>query len=210
MSTPRLLEAALVLAQLLAAPIAAQSADNADTDATQREHIARERVQVERESQAAQAACATQFAVTACIDRVRAERRERIQGLDQQRAVLDDELRKRRAAERVERIRQRQAATAVEAPSVSVRARSPAASEGELAAPAVKQMPAPSLSARQAGTSRAESAAAAAQRATAAASRASATAAHRRAVEQRNAERAKRGAPAAPLPVPGAASQALP
>ena len=72
---------------LLAVPVVASSAADA---AAQRERIAREQAAVERDARAAQAACASQFAVTACVDGVRAERRRRLQALDRERAVLDE------------------------------------------------------------------------------------------------------------------------
>jgi len=209
------------MALLLAVPVAAQSAAaDVDTGAAQRERIERERALVERESQAAQAACASQFAVTACIDRAKAERRRRLQELDRQRAVLDDDARKRRAADRIERIRQRQAGAADAQPSLTVRARTPAADAADAVGPAdgtasagngrpATRPSAAASAAREAAEAQAESNAA--QRAAAAAGRASAAAAHRRAIEKRSEERkARKGRPAAPLPVPGAASRVLP
>ncbi|MDP1691272.1 MAG: hypothetical protein Q8L49_04845 [Burkholderiaceae bacterium] len=206
MSIPRLPETLLMVALL--APVAAFCAADTDTDAAQRQRIARERATIERAMQVAQAACATQFAVTACVDGVKAERRQRLQTLDRQRAVLDDELRKRRAAERIEQIRRRQAARADERPQVSVRARSPAASEAAAAAPAPEPSLDAALASRQAAPAQAQAGAAARA---AAARRASDAAAHRNAVDKRNQVRAKQREPARPLPLPAAvaASQAL-
>jgi colicin import membrane protein len=188
---------------LLAVPVVASSAADA---AAQRERIAREQAAVERDARAAQAACASQFAVTACVDGVRAERRRRLQALDRERAVLDDELRKRRAAERLEQIRQRQAARDSEPPKVTVRTRAPAASVAAPSAPSPTRSPEAALAARQAAAARAD--AEAAERAAAAARRASEAQAHRHAVEKRNQERARERKPAQPLPLPAASSAA--
>lgn len=198
-SPDRLAAARLGLVSLLvalAAPCSPALAA-ADTAAVQRERIARERAIVERETQAARAACNQQFAVTACVDRVKADRGARLQRLDHERAVLDDELRKRRAAERIAQIQQRQAQRAAEAPSVSVRTRSPAASAPR-AAPA--RSTAAAAAAHEAAASLAQ--AEASQRAAASARRASEVEAHRIAVEKRNREREKQRGPARPLPVP--------
>jgi colicin import membrane protein len=193
---PRLPESLLVL--LLAAPVVALAAP-ADGAAAQRERIARERATIERDTRTAQANCASQFAVTACVDRVKSERRQRLQALDRQSAVLDDELRKRRAAERVERLRQRQAAQANEPPKVTIRSRSAPASDVAASA-GPPRMPQASTETRRAAASRADADAAA--RAAATARRASDAAAHRRAVEKRNLERAEQRPPAKPLPSP--------
>ena len=204
MSIPRLRDGLLLL--WMALPLAVQSA--APNEAAERERIARQRSQVERESQAAQAQCATQFVITACVERVRAERRERMQVLDRQRAILDDEWRKRRAAERVEQIRQRQASAAEARPEVTVRTRTPAASAPVANAHGSARSPEAVLAERQAAASQA--AALAGQRASAAKRRADETEAHRLAVEKRNQARANSHAPSKPLPSPPAASKTVP
>ncbi len=168
-----------------------------DNAAAQRERIARERAAVERQAQAAQAACAQQFAVTACVDRVMADRRERLRQLDRERALLDDELRKRRAAERTARIEQRQVELAQEPPSAPVRTRSPAAASAPRGA---TSSAAARASANEAAASQSE--ADAAERAAASARRAAQAEAHRNAVEKRNRERAAQHAPSPPLPQP--------
>ena len=117
--------------------------------------------------------------------------------LDRERAVLDDELRKRRAAERLERVRQRQAEAAVALPVVPVRRRTRGASE-PAAVPLPKTERAPRVQKAPLDASVAENAAAV--RAGSAARRASEADAHRVAVEKRNQARAKQRKPAAPLP----------
>jgi len=172
-----------------------------DDQTAQRERIVRERAAVMREAEAAQAACARQFAVTACVDRVKAERRERLQSLSRERALLDEELRKRRAAQRLAQIEQRQAERAGQPPEVAVRTRAaPASAPAQRAA----QSPDATLAAREAAQAQAD--VQAAQRATAAARRASEAQAHRAEVEQRNRDRARQRKPAAPLPTPPASA----
>jgi colicin import membrane protein len=204
MSTPRSRELLLALAWA----VSAQSAGAApDAAAEQRERNAQARQVVEHDAQVAQAACAQRFAVTDCVNRVKAEKRERLLQLDRERAVLDDELRKRRAAERLAAVAQRQAARVVETPEATLRARKPAVSEAAASANAATRSPDAAIEVRQAVVVQTE--AAAAQRAAAAARRAEQAQAHRSAVEARNVERAKQREPAKPLPLPpgSAASQ---
>ena len=183
MSIPRSRELWLVLALVGAvAPLWA-----GDDQAAQRERIARERAAVMSEAEAAQAACARQFAVTACVDRVKAERRERLQSLNRERALLDEDL--------------RQAERAGQAPEVAVRTRAAPASAPPLRA---ARSPDATLAAREAA--RAQADVQAAQRAAAAARRASEAQSHSAEVEQRNRDRVKQRKPAAPLPTPQASA----
>ena len=92
MSTPR--SPRFVLAALLAAVLTAHAADD---DASQRRRIERERAEVDARAQSGEKACAERFFVSSCLAQVRAERRVATQRLDHQRALLDDEQRKRRA-----------------------------------------------------------------------------------------------------------------
>ena len=200
MSTRRSLDC--VLALLLAAAPAMPGWTAADS-AAERLRIAEERARIEAQARDAQAACAGQFAVTACADRVRAERRERMLRLDHDRAVLDGEERKRRAAERQARLERRQAEAAAP-PAAQAKARQPKLAPGGTAAPAVPaSLPAPAQHARAASAAAAQ----AAQRAAASARRASEAAAHRVAVEQRLRERSAQRAPAKPLPIPASAAR---
>ena len=192
-----------LLVWALALPAAA--APSGDTAAAQFERLARERARVEAESRVAQAACAQQFAVTACVDGVKAERRQRLQVLDRERAVLDDAARKRRAAERLALIERREAMSAQRQPALTVRTRAPAgASSSALASAPARVLPA-SAPSSAAAASQADAQAAA--RAAGAAQREAQAVAHRSAVEKRNRERAKQRPPAAPLPLPSAASR---
>jgi colicin import membrane protein len=202
MSTRRLLEWVLLASSSL--PVAA--ADNA---AAERERIARERAHVEAKARAGEAACAREFAVSACTKGVRTERRAALQQLDRQRALLDDAQRKQRAAERLARIRQRQdaAARAVEKPSVEVKSRQKAAPAAERTAQEIRA----EESAREQRSQAAKSTlqledAKAARRAAAARERERQAAAHREQAEQRRREREMKKPPSAGLPVPPASA----
>lgn len=201
MSTPRSLEWLLALAWV----VSAQSAGAApDAVAEQRERNAQARQLVDRDAQAALLACTQRFAVTDCVDRVKADKRERLLQLDRERAVLDDELRRRRAAERLAAVAQRQATRVVETPEPTLRAHKPAVSEAAASANAAARSPDTGSKARQDAVAQTE--AAAAQRAAAAARRAEQAQAHRSAVEARNVERARQREPAKPLPLPPASA----
>jgi len=180
---------------MLAAPVLAN--DGIDV-AAQRERIARERAQVEAGYRDEAARCAGQFSVTACVDRARSQRRIAIERLDHERAVLDGMERKRRAAERTQRIQDKVRAAESRPP------------------PVVKEVPRSAKALRSSASGAAASTPMASEPASAAAARPGAEAAyerrqreaaeHREAVERRNAARAARRTPAAPLPVPSAAS----
>ena len=200
MSTPRSLDGlfALALAACMASALAAP-----EPSAAQRERIAKDRLAVERDAQRAQQVCAGQFAVTDCVNRAKAERRERLRPLEQEQALLDEALRKQRATERLAQIQQRQAAQRDAPPQVNLRARRPAAEPG---ASASASAPAPTRLARP-DVSRPSGAAADADaqlRAAAAAQRAEQARAHRAAVQEKNRRRAAQREPAKPLPLPPA------
>ena len=175
----------------------------AESEASQRDRIARDRAAIEHEAQAAQKRCAQRFAVTDCVDRVKAERRQRLQPLERELAALDDAQRKRRAAERMAQIQQRQASQADVRPEVSVHKRKAAAGDPAGPVDAAPEFVEPDVrSGAQAAAAQAE--AEAAKRAAASARRNEQAKAHRLEVERRNAERAKQGSPPASLPVPPA------
>ncbi len=207
MSTPRLPR--LVLAGLLVAVFAVHAADD---EASHRRRIERERVEVDARARSGEAACAERFVVSSCLAQVRAERRAATQQLDHQRALLDDAQRKRRAADRQARIRERQDAAARADES-----RSPPPARREPTGTSPPESAADSAAAIQPDARRRRSSsvagekAAAARRATVSKQRLEEVAAHRAAVEQRNRERdAKRPpAPALPIPPTNAASAAL-
>jgi colicin import membrane protein len=196
MSIRRSLDLLLVTLLASTAAVPAWSADEAT--AAQRRRIAEERAAVEARAKAGQAACAEQFAVTACVDRVKAERRENLLRLDGEVAMLDAEDRRRRAAQRLLQIEQRQAASAQTLPTDGVRPHSAEAVETPARDARSPSRPRATEADRQAAASAAD--ARAAQRAAASARRASEAEAHRAAVEARNRERENKRPPAKPLP----------
>jgi colicin import membrane protein len=163
--------------------------------AAQRERITHERAQAEANYHKEATRCAGQFSVTACVDRARSERRAAVERLDHERAVLDDMERKRRAAERMRRIQDKMRAAETRSPP-QVHAIPRSAKAGRAAASAAAPDAAPPASSAPARAAEA-----------AYKQRKREAAAHREAVERRNAERAARRAPAAPLPAPSAASR---
>ena len=197
MSTPRSPDWLLALA--LAACLGPAGAAGAapDPSLAQRERIGRERQAIDREAQQAQQTCALRFAVTDCVDRAKARRRERMRPLDLELARLDEAWRKQRAAQRLAQIRQPQSAQRQVPPEVAVRARrelsEPLASAPTLAAPGARRKADAALADVEAS-----------QRATAAARRAEQAQSHRAVVEEKNRQRAAQREPARPLPLPPA------
>jgi len=93
----------VVLAMAIAAAAAGVRAE--DTDASARlEHLQRERDAIDARYRQQQAECAGRFTVTACIDDAKAKRRQALEPLDRERAALEEQTRRRRAAERLQRI----------------------------------------------------------------------------------------------------------
>lgn len=174
--------------------VAAEQAGSAEI-----ERIARERAAVERNAQVAQAACAERFAVNSCIERVKAERRERLLQLNRERAAIDDARRKERAAERAAVQIQRKADPAASSPDKAARVGKPSASATAPRPPRHED-----TAQREAAAIEAE--ATAARRAEVSIRRAERAQAHREAAERRTEVNAASKAPAKPLPVPPAAS----
>ncbi len=200
----RLTGLGLVLCAL--AGTAAQAAEPADTDAAA---IARERaaLQVERDRLEAQfaaelARCSERFAVNACRDEVSQRRRVALEGPRARSLALDDLERSRRAAARREALAQKQrgaSAPAVPAENVPLAASAPSAAD-PAASRAQREIPPHAVA--PAASAAAE--AAAAQRAAESHRRQASIRAERERVQARQAERARQGKAAAPLPVPAA------
>ncbi len=199
-------------ALLLAVALAVQAADD---DAAQGRRIERERIEVAARARVGEAACAERFAVSACLAQVRAERRAALQQLDHQTALLDDAQRKRRAADRQIRIRERQDAEAKadESRLPPAPAAMPKAAAGQALAPTADESGAASLSdvRRRSSAATARQKLAAASRSAASKRRLDEATAHRAAVEQKNRDRNAKRTPSKDLPVPAAtaASAAL-
>jgi colicin import membrane protein len=195
----RLLPAGLLALWCIGA--AAQTATPDDT--AQRERIAAERAAVQSRHDDTVRACAAEFAVTACINRAAAQRRAAMEALDREQAALDASARERRAAERTRRVEDKQRAAAARAAAQA------SAPVPETRTP--RPPPAPASGAKRtarptdAQARAAESAAAAARRRIEAERRREKAEAHAEEVMRRNAERAARKPPAAPLPPASAA-----
>ena len=179
---------------------------HADEETRELERIARERAAVEAVFAAAQEDCRTRFAVTACVDRARAERRAALQKLRAEESVIDAAQRQRRAAQREEAIR-RKLAEREARPAAPVAASQPPSiriQERRASAPAaVASRPRVGAGAeRSADEARAREAYEARQRQ---------IEAHRAESQRRQAERAAKGKPAAaPLPAPQASGASAP
>lgn len=190
------------------APDRAGTAASAVSASAQRARIAREIAAIDAQARSAEAACAQQFAVSACLRQVRSERRLAVRQLERQRAVLDDAERREKAAQRMERVRQRQEQDAKDdaRPKVELRTRNAGATPAVAPASAAQDRP-DGVPGREAKSAAAASAAQAQadRRVQATARRASEAQAHRDAVEKRNRERAATKPAAAPLPVPASA-----
>ena len=182
-----------------AATTTGMAAGQESDDAAERARIAAERraVQVRFDSQ--RAACSGRFVVTDCLDAARAERRQALDQLQRQQAVLDEARRRERAARRQQ---------AIETGAVSADARD----AQPLLPPRVAASaatPAPRRASAAAPANPAASAAAQAQRRRVIyEQRQAAAREHQRAVEERNARQDALQKPAAALPLPAPASAA--
>lgn len=185
--------------------LAASTTVAADAEAARRAQIARERDAVQARHAAAVKACDGAFALTACLDNAKRERRRELDRLAGEQAVLDHDARQRRAAERRGRIEQkRQQAAAQDAnPASASPVRVPRAAAAASAPPADAQVRGP----RDASARAATKAQAASARQAESARRRAEAARHAEAVQRRNAERAARHPPAAPLPPPASGAR---
>ena len=184
---------------VVAATTTGMAAGQESDDAAERARIAAERraVQVRFDSQ--RAACSGRFVVTDCLDAARAERRQALDQLQRQQAVLDEARRRERAARRQQAIET--GAVSADArdaqpllpPRVAASAATPAPRRASAAAPAN-----PSASA----------AVQAQRRRVIYEQRQAAAREHQRAVEERNARQDALQKPAAALPLPAPASAA--
>ena len=118
---------------------AAAGAAAAPNESTERARIQSARRNVEAQFQQATQDCRVQFAVTACVDEAKAQRRASLADLRAQQVKLDDEDRRRRAAERVQGIDQKRSEKAALAASAS-------AATAAVVAPKVTKPRAPSPS----------------------------------------------------------------
>ena len=197
----------IVLAALAAVVVPSFATTSA---AAEHERIARERVDVQATLKKQEAACQERFVVTPCVEAARKAEREALARLRRQEVLLDEQVRKQRAAERAQAIRnsisadeaRRRDDSAAATASAPVRveraelAETPSRAERARRELPVAERPTDAAgrrAAEQEHIERYETDRRAAQ-------------AHREAVEQRNAKRAASGKAGAPLPVPAGAS----
>lgn len=155
-------------------------------EAFQRQRIDRERAQAEASFAQQEYVCSQRFAVTACLEAAKSERRAQLDGLRRQEEVLDANERRRRAGARLEVIRQKTeaeaalraahgASSARSTPAATAASATPPSSPVRTTAPPPADTPAPptpaaaptspKAAAADAGRRRAAAASAAAERA---------------------------------------------
>ncbi|HET7525106.1 MAG TPA: hypothetical protein VFK10_04115 [Burkholderiaceae bacterium] len=199
---------AIAMALALAA-VAVRAADaEPPSDKARREQINAERAAAQARYEQAIAECERGFVVTSCVNQAKAERRAALDRLSREQMALDDAQRKRRAEQRRQQIAEKRAQQAQEAAAARDAASSPAP---QVRTPRQPAAPASGAkAARRAEPHSSDAAAATAAEATERASdaqeRRERAQAHEEAVRKRNAERAAQRPPAAPLPLPDAAS----
>ena len=184
------------------------AANAADADAAERLRIARERSAAEATFAREESACYARFAVNECRERALAVRRNSLADLRRQEVALNDQQRKRKAAQQVQEVEAR-SRDIVRRQGAEVRLRTPASAPAlenqEAAAPSVSMSSSASGSAARGGEAK-DTSRAAARRAQAAAQRAEQAKRRISEAERRksdNETRRQRGAakpPAKPLP----------
>ena len=176
---------------LFALVVAVAPARAVDDDSAQRERIVAERAAAEATFAERARDCRERFAVSACLLGAQRDRSAALAKLRRQELLLDEALRKQRAAERIGAIGAKTARPSNEAREIKVRA--PRAAESP---------PSPHLAASAVAIDRKAQEAA---RKAAFEARHRAAQAHRDAAAQREAERIKKGKAAKPLPAPASA-----
>ena len=197
----------------LCAAVTAYAGDVPDLAAerAERDRISAERQHAQEVFAARERECRDRFAVTACLDAARRDRRAALYRLRLQQDALDEVDRKRRAAQRIEEIRSNVSADEAKRRDIEQRQRAKALQQAEAAASTASAPeppaapPAPRASAVAAQPHRTASAVDP-RKVQAYEQRQADAKAHREAAARRNAERAAKGKPANPLPTPGAAS----
>ena len=202
----------LVLSLVWGQGLPAGAADEPSAELVQRERIDKERRQAVFNFEVALRECQSRFAVTACVDAARTVQRDKLDSLRRQEEVLDGNERRRRAAERLEVIREKTEAQArAVPPATSATSRPGPAAGGSSAQGASGHSAARSHAPASAplpmlrGLGAAPSAAARAQAERSAAERAATSRQRREAAARRQQEKREKPAvpkrPAAPLPL---------
>jgi hypothetical protein len=157
----------------------------------ERARITRQRHALETRFAEQEAECRTRFSVTACIDDVKARRRDSMNVLREQELQLDDAERKQRTAQRLQ---------ALEAKRLEMLARPPVAPPAPVTRVVPRAVPEPRETRRPRDT--AAEAEAAARRASAAEAQRDEAAEDRAKIAAREAARAAKPKKSAPLPLP--------
>lgn len=184
-------------------------------DAVQRARIAQERAKADQRLLEQEQACATRFAVSACVEAARKTHRETLAPLRQQEFLLDDQRRQQRAAERRLELERKaaQPKNDLVLPGTLPAAPDDAASQSKQSknSPSAPRTATSAKDAVLAEQQRVQKQTAAqtqaAKRAQAQREKVELARQRKAAVEKRNAEKAASGKPpAASLPVPGAST----
>lgn len=193
-------------------------------DALERERIARERSAAHATYAEQQRRCAGEFAVEACLAPARKARRSTLDGLARESALLDSQIRRRRAADSALRVERKLQAAAPAASADAASGRKPApprAARGSRKAVPEADDPGRATGIGQAVPKAADAAsgdaripaaardAEAARRVRAARERGEQAREHEEEVRLRNERRARGRKPSPPLPQPNAASSAI-
>ena len=214
--------AAALLVLLVGAERAAAQVQGTTTPRAERERIERARAAAEARFTERQRECLTRFVATSCVDDAKHERRETLARLKHEQMALEEQERKAQAAARVESIRRKtEAASARNAepaeragrerreprPDRQPRAARSTADEADGAASASRaERPRKSLLPKPQSKESTRSAEDVARKQSAFEAAQRAAEQHRSEVEARNAARAAKKKPAAPLPLPPGAS----
>ena len=202
----------LSLAALFALLAPAASIGAPPDQTAERQRIQQERAQAESLFKDREQECLKGFVVTPCTDKAQRQRRQSLAELKRQENLLDEQLRRQRAADRdealAEKTREREQAAQAAAGASAAEASAPAPQR----APREPRRPAATpeqaqAQAEQREAERSSKAAEATRRAQAQRGKVEAAARHKADVEKRNAEQARSEKPASPgLPIPPASA----
>ena len=173
-------------------------------EAAQRERIATERRAAQTRYEKTVRECQSSFAVTSCVNNAKAERRQLMDRLAREQEGVDDQMRKRRATERSQRIADKRKAaderSAASAPQVQIRP------PRQRTDPSAKPIRAARAQSAASAASAPSSAVIAEQHAASAERRRREAQARAEAVRRRNEQRNAAKPPAATLPAASAAA----
>jgi len=207
---------AAVFFTALVPALAPAHAMDAASERAERDRLKTERDQAEAAYVTRERECREKFVVTSCIEQARRDRRQTLERLRQQQAVLDEAQRKQRAAQRVDEIRtkvssedakQRERAGTERRQRVEAASPSASAASAEASSPTAIVVSEPPSALARPASANASAMEVHARKEAAYEKRLEEAREHRAQVERRNAEKAASGkAPAKGLPTPTSAS----